>query len=171
MDHYALKDDSLTQAQREGTLRRNFMGYTTLRGTDLVSFGVSSISDYQNSFAQNVKKLTEYRSLINDGKLPVERGMLLSDDDQIRRYIIEEIMCNMILRYDTPTPVAGADVRQMVADEMAALQPLEEDGLITLDEDALRVTKKGQVFLRNIAVVFDAYVKRATDQPVFSRAV
>lgn len=172
MDHYALKEDSLTRAQQEGSLRRNFMGYTTLRGTDLAAFGVSSISDFQNAFAQNVKKLTEYKRLIDADRLPLERGLLLSDDDRARRHIIEEIMCNGVLRFDADSGVPGVDLGEMVREEAAALATLEEDGLLNVSQEALVVTEKGRVFLRNIAVVFDAYLKRAqTGKPLFSRAV
>ncbi|MCB2154388.1 oxygen-independent coproporphyrinogen III oxidase [bacterium] len=172
MDHYALKDDSLTRAQREGSLRRNFMGYTTLRGTDLAAFGVSSISDFQNAFAQNVKKLTVYKRMIDEGKLPLERGLALSDDDRARRYMIEEIMCNGVLRFDADTGVEGFNVGEVVREEKDALAPLAEDGLLTIESDALHVTDKGRVFLRNIAVVFDSYLKRArSGKPLFSRAV
>ncbi|MBI5154199.1 oxygen-independent coproporphyrinogen III oxidase [Candidatus Poribacteria bacterium] len=172
MDHYSLKEDSLTRAQQAGTLRRNFMGYTTLRGTDMMAFGVSSISDYQNAFVQNVKKLSEYRRMIEAGTAPVERGLLLSDDDRVRRFLIEEIMCNGVLHFDADTGVDGVDLGALALEERERLEPLEEDGLIEVGEDALHVTPKGRVFLRNIAVVFDAYLKKASaGKPMFSRAV
>ncbi len=171
MDHYALCEDSLAQAQVAGTLRRNFMGYTTLRGTNLLGFGVSAISDFENGFAQNVKKLTEYRQMIHAGALPIERGLLLSEDDKIRQYVIEEVMCNNILEFKDVGEFRESMLRQIVADERERMKPLIDDGLLTLDDAALRVTEKGRLFLRNIAVLFDAYLKDPDKKPVFSKAV
>ncbi|MGI8904900.1 MAG: oxygen-independent coproporphyrinogen III oxidase [Candidatus Sumerlaeaceae bacterium] len=168
MDHYALAGDSLTQAQQAGTLRRNFMGYTTLRGTNLLGFGTSAISDFEGAFVQNVKKLSQYNSMIAEGLLPVERGLIRSADDELRRFIIEELMCNGVLRYDG---ARGSEISELVQVETARLHPLVDDGLIQLDPDALRVTHKGRLFLRNIAVVFDAYLKSSSDALLFSRAV
>jgi oxygen-independent coproporphyrinogen-3 oxidase len=165
MDHYALKDDSLVTAQHDGTLRRNFMGYTTLRGTDMLAFGVSAISDFEGAFAQNVKKLTTYNQLIEAGKLPVERGLKLSADDLLRRHIIEEIMCNGLLRLDSEP------LREAARAEEAALQAMADDWLLELLPDEIRVTPKGRLFLRNIAAVFDAYLKKPADKPLFSRSV
>jgi len=168
MDHYALADDSLTKAQQAGTLRRNFMGYTTLRGTDLLSFGTSAISDYQGAFAQNVKKLNHYGAMISEGLLPVERGLLLSEDDRLRQYVIEELMCNGRLRYDG---THSESIRVLVESRREELAPLENDGLLRSDSAGVVVTQKGRMFLRNIAVVFDAYVNAGTETPLFSRAV
>lgn len=171
MDHYSLKDDSLNLAQKEGTLRRNFMGYTTLRGTDLLSFGVSSISDFNGGFGQNVKKLSTYKDMLNRGELPIERGLLLTEEDKIRQYMIEELMCNGYLSYTRDAVTSGAQIRQRVMDRIEELKPLEEDGLIILETDGVRVTEKGSMFLRNIAVVFDQYMNVDGKSPVFSRAV
>lgn len=172
MDHYALADDSLARALSAGTLRRNFMGYTTLRGTDMLAFGVSAITDYQGAFAQNDKKLTVHRRMIEEGILPVERGMVLSADDRFRRFVIEEIMCNGVLHLNTDPAVAGGDIYALVMDEADRLAPLADDGLVVLDDTALRVTTKGRIFLRNIAVLFDAYLKDPSGKrPMFSRTV
>ncbi len=171
MDHYALREDSLVKAQREGTLRRNFMGYTTLRGTNMLSLGVSSISDFEGVFAQNVKKLTTWRKHIEAGRLPVERGLKLSDDDRFRRHIIEELMCNGVLRFDATEPFSGQKIHDLVDAEMESLTPLINDDLIVLSDKSLLVTPRGRVFLRNIASVFDSYLKRKMDKPLFSRAV
>jgi oxygen-independent coproporphyrinogen III oxidase len=171
MDHYALKDDSLAQALEQGTLHRNFMGYTTLRGVDMLSFGTSSISDFHGAFAQNNKKLSVYKRALHEGRLPTERGLLLSQDDLFRRYVIEEVMCNGHLRFDLDPEQVGGDVQALVQSEMVRLQPLCEDGLIELDSTGLRVTTKGRIFLRNIAVIFDAYMSQKGKKPLFSKAV
>jgi len=175
MDHYALADDSLNLSQKKGNLRRNFMGYTTLRGTDLLSFGVSSISDFQDGFGQNVKKLSTYREMLSRGELPIERGLLLTEEDRIRQYMIEELMCNGFLGFDHESERRAGfprdAIKTRVLAEKEALRPLEEDGLVILEEGGLRVTEKGRVFLRNVAVVFDAYINKDGKAPVFSRAV
>jgi oxygen-independent coproporphyrinogen-3 oxidase len=168
MDHYALKSDSLSQAQATGTLRRNFMGYTTLRGTDMLAFGTSAISDFQGAFAQNVKKLSQYREMIEAGLPPIERGLLLNADDRLRQYIIEELMCNGVLTFDGDR---GAQVAAIAAAEHERLSPLAADGLLELHNDRIVVTQKGRMFLRNIAVVFDAWVRDGDRKPMFSRAV
>jgi len=174
MDHYALKEDTLNRALQNGGLRRNFMGYTTLRGTDLLSFGVSSISDFNGGFGQNVKKLSTYKTMLQRNELPVERGLILSEEDRIRQYMIEELMCNGYLNFergDEPSEFAPEAIRARVLEQKEELQPLEEDGLIVLDDLGLKVTEKGRIFLRNIAVHFDAYLKKGGKKPVFSRAV
>lgn len=166
MDHYALRDDSLTLAQQAGTLRRNFMGYTTLRGSDMLAFGTSAIGDYKGAFAQNTKKLSRYKQALAEGVVPIEHGMILSADDRLRQFVIEELMCNSVLRLDR------ADVQALVEASTSRLEPLAADGLVELHPDALRVTDKGRVFLRNVAVVFDAYVHRAEEKKIiFSKAV
>jgi oxygen-independent coproporphyrinogen-3 oxidase len=165
MDHYALAEDSLTKAQEAGTLRRNFMGYTTLRGTNLLGFGTSAISDFEGAFAQNVKKLSQYKSMLAEGLLPTERGLRLSEDDELRRFAIEELMCNGCLQMDRK------QFFDLVNAEAEHVHTLADDGLVELWPTALRVTNKGRLFLRNIAVVFDAYYKSAGNAPVFSRSV
>lgn len=169
MDHYALAGDALAVARRDGTLRRNFMGYTTLRGTDLLAFGASAISDFHGMFVQNVKKLSQYSALVAErGVLPVERGLLLSEDDRLRRHVIEEIMCNGHLLFTGPY---GEQVRALVAENFEALRPLEDDGIVVRDGDGLSVTAKGRLFLRNVAHVFDAWARRPAGSPIYSRAV
>ena len=170
MDHYARADDSLSRALEEGTLRRNFMGYNTLRGVDMLAFGTSAISDLHHAFAQNTKKLSVYKRMIMDGQLPVERGLALSKEDRLRRFLIEEVMCNGRLDLDDE-PLPGWPVGPVVEKESERLKILEEDGLIRWEGRTLRVTKKGRIFLRNIAVIFDSYVKEASKKPLFSRAV
>ncbi len=171
MDHYALKEDSLNIAQKEGSLRRNFMGYTTLKGTDLISFGVSSISDYQSGFGQNVKKLSTYKKSIQNGVLPIERGLILNREDRIRQHIIESLMCNGFLSYQPPSFIQPSEIIERVEEVKAELNVLEENGLIEFEACGLRVSEKGRVFLRNIAVLFDSYLNHSGKSPVFSRAV
>ncbi len=165
MDHYARLDDTLTEAVDQGSMRRNFMGYTTLRGTDMLSFGVSAISDYKGAFAQNSKKITVQEKAISENKLPVERGMKLSDDDLHRRECIETIMCSGKL------PLVDKRTRAIIEENREVFETLESEGLINLSDEILAATLKGRVFLRNIAVLFDAYYPEQAKQTLFSKAV
>jgi oxygen-independent coproporphyrinogen-3 oxidase len=172
MDHYALREDSLTKAQEARSLRRNFMGYTTLRGSDMLAFGTSAISDFRRGFAQNTKKLSQYKKALAEGVVPVEHGMILSEDDRLRQFVIEELMCNSALRFESTRGFDGEVLRALVESARERLEPLAADGLVAFGEDALHVTQKGRIFLRNIAVVFDSYYHRAQEKKiVFSRAV
>ncbi len=165
MDHYAREDDSLTRAFERGTMRRNFMGYTTLRGTDVLAFGVSSIGDFQSAFGQNTKKLNVYRAALAEGLLPVERGMVLSEEDILRRNCIESLMCQARL------DLKDERVAEIARGVRPQLEELAADGLVRIGGGALEVTLKGQMFLRNIAVVFDAYMQEMQNKVTFSRAV
>lgn len=167
MDHYALATDSLARALEDGSLRRNFMGYNTLRGTGMLSFGTSAISDYRGAFSQNHKKLSVYKRMINEDVLPVERGLPLTREDLERRHLIEELMCGGVLRLGE----LGDRSREIIDEERSELARLEEDGLITVSDGEIRVTGKGRVFLRNIAVIFDEWMKKARTKHLFSRAV
>lgn len=168
LDHYALEGDSLTAALDDGSLRRNFMGYTTLRGTDLIGFGVSSISEFQGAFAQNTKILTEYERLLGEGRLPTERGLELSEDDLRRQHLVEGIMCAGVVAEAEYRERFGESFVGAFAAELERLAPMADDGLVEIDADGLRVTPLGRFFLRNVAMVFDAYLPkmaRVTQEP------
>jgi oxygen-independent coproporphyrinogen-3 oxidase len=172
MDHYARKDDSLTKAQQAGTLRRNFMGYNTLRGSDMIAFGTSAISDFQGSFAQNTKKLSTYRKGLGNGQVPVENGLILSLDDQLRKHVIEELMCNGVLRRCAQAGFSAEQINGLVEEQIPGLTILSADDLLQVNPEEVRVTTKGRVFLRNIAVLFDQYVQAAKQKNVvYSKAV
>lgn len=167
MDHYALASDSLALALEDGSLRRNFMGYNTLRGTGMLSFGTSAISDYHGAFSQNHKKLSVYKRMITEGVLPVERGLPLSQEDLERRFLIEELMCGGVLRLSELSDRCSA----ILDEEKDELSRLADEGLVTVTPDEVRVTGKGRVFLRNIAVIFDEWIRKARTKHLFSRAV
>lgn len=172
MDHFALPDDELTRAQADGTLRRNFMGYTTCADSDLYAFGPSSIADLDRAYLQNERNVHAYLELMGARDLPVVRGMDLSDDDRLRREVINRLFC--LLRVDKADVAArfGIDFDATFADALAALAPLEADGLVALTPDAIRVTPRGQILLRNVAMVFDAYLaKTPPEGRRFSRTV
>jgi len=174
MDHFALPDDELSIAFDEGTLHRNFMGFTTRAGTDMISAGVSSISSVNHMFAQNVKKLTTYSEEISAGRLPVERGCLLSEDDIIRQRVIGDLMCRD--RVDKRAIEREMEIvfDDYFRDELPELAPMIADELLSVTDDALEITFSGRLFVRNIAMVFDAYLKEqraASKRPLFSRTL
>ncbi|MBK8014410.1 MAG: oxygen-independent coproporphyrinogen III oxidase [Deltaproteobacteria bacterium] len=164
MDHFALPSDELSQAQNQRTLNRNFQGYTVKAATDVIAFGSSAISDVAGAYAQNVVALPQYYAAVAEGRFPVDRGIALSDDDKQRRAIIKSIMCNMWVDLDD---YGG---RAAFEDELNALRSLEEDRLVEVNGSQLSVTPLGRIFVRNVAVVFDAYAKKS-GQHTFSRTV
>jgi len=170
MDHFARSDDELVHAQRNGTLHRNFQGYSTRADCDLIALGVSSISKVGNVYSQNVKSLIEYYALLDKSSLPVQRGVVLDRDDEIRRTVIQEIMCQGHLNLTQLSIKLHIDFHWYFLHEMLELQTLKRDGLIELDDESMQVTPKGRLLLRHIAMVFDAYLKHASNQQ-FSKAV
>lgn len=172
MDHFARPDDELVRAQQHKTLYRNFQGYTTHKDCDILAFGASAISQTDEVYAQNVKVLSEYKTLVNGGKLPIERGLRITREDQLRREAITRIMCDLEL--DKPSFGAqwGINFDRYFADALTELQEMADDGLVALEADKVRVTESGRVFLRNIAMAFDAYLhQQATDKPRYSKTV
>lgn len=174
MDHFALPEDELAVAFNEGTLRRNFMGYTTRAGSDLIGMGVSSISQVTNMFAQNVKKLTRYTAALQDGRLPTERGFLLSHDDLIRQRVIQDLMCRRTLDKSVIEREFGIDFDDYFAGELQALEPLIQDELLVNTPRSLELTFLGRLLNRNIAMIFDAYFQarqREGQKQLFSRTL
>jgi oxygen-independent coproporphyrinogen-3 oxidase len=175
MDHFAKREDELARAALNGTLHRNFMGYTVKMGTDMVGVGVSSIGDVRASFAQNVKKLSTYYSALDEGRFPVERGYVLNQDDVIRREVIMRLMCNFYLDRGEIENRFKIDFGSYFATELAELA--EEDGPVShgflkLGADHLEVVGDGRLFIRNICMVFDRYLRtKKPGQKMFSRTV
>ncbi|MGQ9591808.1 MAG: oxygen-independent coproporphyrinogen III oxidase [Planctomycetota bacterium] len=172
MDHFALPEDELSRAQDEGRLGRNFMGYTPRRDARCLGFGVSSIGELFSGYFQNEKKLSRYYERVERGDLPIERGFLTGEDDRLRRFVIREILCN--LRVDIPEVEAGFAVRfqERFAREAAELAELEADGLVEVSEESIRVTELGRLFLRNVAMVFDRYLRESPPAPAtYSRTI
>jgi oxygen-independent coproporphyrinogen III oxidase len=167
MDHFAKPGDDLSRALKDGSLHRNFMGYTTRRAGDLIGLGVSAIGSVTGSYAQNEKKLSRYYEAVDAGRLPTERGYELSPDDRIRGAVILALMC----RFDVDLePLAPAGY---FADALRQLEPLAADGLVELSASRVRATPVGQLFIRNIAMCFDAHLPAARRRgtPTFSRTV
>jgi oxygen-independent coproporphyrinogen-3 oxidase len=175
MDHFALPDDELARARREGGLRRNFMGYTTGAGTDLIAMGVSSISFVAGLFAQNTKKLNRYRDALAEDRLPTERGRALTGDDAIRARVIEDLMCRDRVDKRAVAEAFAFDFDEYFAPEIDALAPMIADELLRDSPEAIELNFLGRLFARNVAMTFDAYLKaqRATagGRPLFSRTL
>ena len=167
MDHFAKPGDELARALVDGTLHRNFMGYTTRRAGDLIGLGVSAIGSVRSSYAQNHKKLSRYYEAVDAGRLPTERGYALSADDRIRGEAILALMCRFTVDLEQLAP-AG-----YFADALQKLEPLVADGLVEVAHGHVTATPLGQLFIRNIAMCFDAHLPAAERRstPTFSRTV
>lgn len=161
MDHFARPDDALAIAQREGRLQRNFQGYSTHADCDLLAFGVSAISRVGDVYAQNEKDLDAYYARIDAGELAVLRGLSLTPDDHVRRALIGELMCGFELDMRAFGARHGLDFRQSFADELQALVPLEEAGLLKVGDERIVITPQGRLLVRRIAMVFDAHLRAA----------
>ena len=171
MDHFALPDDELVLARLDGTLQRNFQGYSTHRHCDLVSLGVSSISSIGNMFSQNAITTMEYEAIIESGELPIKKGLVVDDEDRIRAAVIQALMCYDSLLFDDFGAQHGIDFHEYFADEIKRLDPLADDGLIDVDDSGIRITQKGRLLLRSIAMVFDRYINLAENDKRFSKAI
>jgi oxygen-independent coproporphyrinogen-3 oxidase len=167
MDHFAKPGDELALALRQGTLHRNFMGYTTRRAGDLVGLGVSAIGSVSGAFAQSHKKLSRYYAALGADTLPTERGYALSEDDRIRGEVILSLMCRFDVDLDAIAP------RDYFADSLQQLRPLVEDGLVEVHGGRVTATGPGCLFIRNVAMCFDAHLAAAQrrSSPTFSRTV
>lgn len=174
MDHFALPDDELTVAHADRTLSRNFMGYTTKRGTEIVGLGSSAISDVAGAYSQNHRRLASYYDAVDAGQLPTERGIALDDEDRLRRFVITELMCNGRLRASDVAARFGVNVAEHFATELAELlapNGLAEAGLVRVLGPDIEATPMGRPFIRNVAMVFDARLGAARGEQVFSRTV
>jgi oxygen-independent coproporphyrinogen-3 oxidase len=172
MDHFALPDDELAVAAREGRLHRNFMGYSVMPASDMVAFGVSGIGEVRGAFFQNEKKLSTYYEALDAGRLPVSRGYLLNEDDRIRQYVIQQIMCNFWISKEDVAGRFGVDFNAYFQRSLEALGEMEKEGFLEVTEAGLRVKEAGRLFVRNVCMAFDRYLEaKDTGQPVFSRTV
>jgi oxygen-independent coproporphyrinogen-3 oxidase len=164
LDHFARPDDELAQAQRAGTLQRNFQGYSTQAGASLYAFGMSSISSTANTYRQNHKTLPAWRDALAAGQLPIDRGLRLSVEDRRRRTIIMRLMCDRRLDYTALSQNFGFDFAQRYAREIGSLHDLETDGLIERTSTGLTVTAVGAPLLRVIAMRFDEHLSTSPQQ-------
>ncbi|MEB8535171.1 oxygen-independent coproporphyrinogen III oxidase [Acidithiobacillus ferriphilus] len=162
MDHFALPDDELTIAQREGSLYRNFQGYSTHAGTDLLAFGMSAIAMVGPTYSQNIKDLDAWGATLDSGHLPVERGLRLSDEDLLRRHIITRLICDFSLDFNALNRQFDLEFHQHFAAILPALEALANDGLLQINAHALTVTPRGRLLIRHICMTFDAYLAQKT---------
>jgi len=171
MDHFALPDDELTIAQSEGGLQRNFQGYSTRRECDLVGLGVSAIGKVGDCYAQNIKDIPTWQSVVAEGKLPIWRGVSLTTEDRLRRSVIESIMCHGEVRFREFEANYSIDFHDHFSLELGNLRQLETDGLIIMGNDEFRVTPEGKLLLRAIAMIFDEYLQAPETKSKFSRVI
>jgi oxygen-independent coproporphyrinogen-3 oxidase len=171
MDHFALPDDELVLARENGTLQRNFQGYSTHRQCDLIALGVSGIGGIGNMFAQNSVSTIEYEEIIERGELPIKKGLLIDDDDLLRAAVIQDLMCYDSLSYDDFGARHNVDFREYFKDEIKKLKVLEDDDLIELSDAGIGITPKGRLLLRNIAMTFDRYIDLEENDNRFSKAI
>ena len=173
-DHFARPGDELARALATGSLHRNFMGYTTRRGLDLVGLGESAISAVGDSYAQDAKDQDAWRDTIRAGRMPWERGLLLSADDSLRRDVILDLSCNLRLDLTAFEERRGVSFGDRFPEVLDRLAPMVDDGLLDLDERRLRITDLGRFFVRNVCMAFDAYLGAAPADggtPRFSQTV
>jgi oxygen-independent coproporphyrinogen-3 oxidase len=171
-DHFARPDDELCRAQQDGTLTRNFQGYTTRAGADLLAFGVSAISDLGEAYAQNFRDLPSYERRIDAGELATMRGWWLDEEDRLRRAVITRLLCHCRLQKRPIEQEFGIDFDRTFAPELKRLELLEHDGLVQLSPEEISVTLLGRIFLRIVGMTFDAYLHRhPSHHPLFSKTI
>lgn len=171
LDHFALPHDPLALALSDGTLRRNFMGYTTGRGLDVLGIGTSAISSIGSSYSQNEKGLLQYLLKVRTNRFPVFRGFLLSQDDELRRELLQQLSCTLSIDLHHLSHRLGIDVEEALSEELGQLNVFVNDGLVQREGSVIGVTERGRPFLRNICMVFDQYLKRESGAPQYSRTI
>lgn len=171
MDHFARPDDELALALNDNTLQRNFQGYSTFADTNMLAFGVSSIGFIGNSYYQSAKDLDSYYNFLDANQLPILRGLLLTPDDVLRREIIQQIMCQFELNYAVVAEKYQLDFASYFAAELAELPDLAQLGLISLNEYGFQVSNKGRFLIRNVAKVFDKYLRANQDIKRYSKVI
>ena len=174
LDHFALPGDDLSVALAAGSLQRNFMGYTTHAESDLIGLGASSISHIGESYSQNYRELPEWESAVDQGRLPIARGLMLDEDDVIRAQVIQQLMCRGTIDRARIEARHDIDFDAYFADSMARLLPLAADGLVSFDGSRIVATSRGRLMLRIIAMCFDRYLATQTSseiRPRHSRAL
>ena len=170
MDHFARPDDDLAVHQRNKTLQRNFQGYSTRGDADMYSFGMSSISKTENAYWQNEKDLGGYYAALDAASVPIAKAYFMSEDDKVRREIIMQLMCNLGVDFESVSRKLRVDVSDYFRAELDSLSDLEADGLIRRNDAGLEVTELGRLFIRNIAMRFDAYLPKETERR-FSKTI
>jgi oxygen-independent coproporphyrinogen-3 oxidase len=171
MDHFALPEDELAQALVRGTLQRNFQGYATQADCDLIALGVSAISRIGKTYAQNHRVLQDYYEALDRSELPLSKGLTLTNDDEIRRAAIHDLLCQSEI--DIPAFEKSWDIEfaQYFDKEVAQLQSLAIDGLVSLNESEITITPRGRFLARIIAMPFDRYLREAKTHGHYSKVI
>ncbi len=170
MDHFALETDELYRAIGNRTLYRNFMGYTVKRGTEMIGIGSSSIGELSTGYFQNIKEVKEYESRVTSGKFATLRGCTLTEDDRRRKWTIQTLMCDFYLSYDEYEAKFKEPFLSAFSEEIKQLDPFLNDGILTKTDRSISVTPLGRLFIRNVAMIFDAYLK-APQKVTYSKTV
>ncbi len=172
LDHFAKPDDELALARNNKTLHRNFQGYTTKANCDLYGFGITAISNIQNTFSQNIKKLNPYYEKLDACEMSIYRGFVLKTDDLLRKDIIMKILCHGKVTKSEIETVYQIDFDKYFSFELERLKDLQNDALVNISNTVIEVTNLGQYFLRNIACVFDYYLQRKNaEQKLYSKTI
>jgi oxygen-independent coproporphyrinogen-3 oxidase len=173
MDHFAKPGDELAVSQQNRTLHRNFQGYTTKAGADLYGMGITAISAIRNAYAQNQRDIPSWEKAVNERGIATMRGYHLSDDDRLRRAVINRLLCHTMVLKQEISREFGIDFDSYFADELARLEAFREDGLAVLHPGEIRTTWLGRIFIRNLAMIFDPYLERQhlNAKPLFSKTL
>ncbi len=171
MDHFALPEDSLAIAKRQGRLHRNFQGYSTQPDCDQISLGVSAIGRIGPTYSQNAKTIEEYYDMLDQGRLPIVRGLPLTRDDLVRRAVIMALMCQGRVQYESINLAYLIDFKEYFEAELKSLEDLARDGLVEIDASGIQVTGLGWYFVRAVAMVFDRYLQADRNRARFSRII
>jgi len=172
MDHFAKPDDELFKAIEKGELHRNFQGYTTKGGANLIGIGLTSIGEGEDYYAQNYKEMALYEKAIDEDRLPFWRGVELTFDDKVRKMVIMELMANFKLDIKRVEKEFNIDFKEYFKDSLEELKEFEKEELLKIEDDFITVSETGAMLIRNIAMVFDAYLKKHKDtKKVFSKTV
>jgi oxygen-independent coproporphyrinogen-3 oxidase len=171
MDHFARPDDELAIAQAQGRLQRNFQGYSTHRGSDLIGLGVSAIGAIGPTYYQNQKQLDDYRAALDAGRLPVARGIELTPDDLVRRAVIQALACHFRLSIESIELAHLIDFRAYFAEELKDLRRLQDEGLVEMHDDWIVVTSRGRLLVRVVCAVFDRYLRTRQARAEYSKVI
>ena len=172
MDHFAKPEDELFKAIEKGELHRNFQGYTTKGGADLIGIGLTSIGNGVDYYAQNFKELEPWENALDNGDLPIFKGYRLSDDDQLRQFVIMELMSNFALNIKRVEKEFKINFKEYFADALEALKEFEEAQLIEISDERIKVSQTGTMLIRNICMPFDAYLNKIPeDKRRFSKTI
>ena len=171
MDHFAKPEDELAIAQKNGTLYRNFQGYSTHADCDLVGMGLTAISMVGNSYWQNLKTEKEYYERLDSDRLPVFRGLVMTRDDEIRRAVIMELICHFRLDFEKIEKQFEIEFSEYFANELVDLNSMQQDGLLEMSQSGLKITGRGILLIRNICMIFDAYIPTQRQAGQFSKVI